>query len=195
MNPHPITLFGRYVCLEPLHIKHAEDLFHAGNNPEIWNYMPRSPLKNIEDTNQWIQETIEASQSGQEILFAIIDRETNQAVGSTRYLDIQPENDSLEIGWTWIGTKYQRTPINTETKYLMLCYAFETLRTVRVQLKTDGRNIRSQKAIERIGAVREGVLRKHRRMWDSHIRDTVYYSILDTEWPAVKNHLEELLSR
>ena len=108
-------------------------------------------------------------------------------MGSTRYLDIRVANRSLEIGWTWLGVAVQRTPVNTDCKYLLLTHAFEDLGAIRVQLKTDARNVGSQKAIERIGAKREGTLRKHYVLWDGHVRDSVYFSVLEEEWPDVKN--------
>ena len=133
--------------------------------------------------------------TGREIAFAIIHKSDKRAIGSTRFLDIQPAHRTLEIGWTWIGTKYQRTAVNTECKYLLLSYAFEKLGAVRVQLRTDTRNEKSQKAIERIGAVKEGVLRKSHTTHTGFIRDSVYYSIIDDEWPAVKQRLEGFLAR
>jgi RimJ/RimL family protein N-acetyltransferase len=114
-------------------------------------------------------------------------------VGSTRYLDIRRENRGLEIGWTWLAAAVQRTAVNTECKYLLLRHAFETLGAIRVQLRTDLRNLRSQRAIERIGATREGVFRQERIMWDGYLRDSVFYSVIDCEWPAVKARLEARL--
>ena len=179
--------------LEPLAPQHARDLFAVGSDEAIWTYMPRPVLQSVEDTQAWVQEALAVAASGTQIPFAIIHRAGGKAIGSTRYLDIRREHRGLEIGWTWVGTAYQRTPVNTECKYLLLTHAFEELGAVRVQLKTDLRNERSQRAIERIGAVREGVLRKHMALWDGFIRDTVYYSILDSEWPDVKRRLVGLL--
>ena len=133
-------------------------------------------------------------EAGREIAFAIVDAASGRAVGSTRYLDIERDHRALEIGWTWIGPAWRRTPINTECKLLLLTHAFEALAAHRVTLKTDARNVVSQRAIERIGAVREGVLRRHRVCWDGSIRDTVYYGIIDAEWPAVKARLEGFLA-
>lgn len=189
-NVRPVTLTGDFVRLEPLAEHHAADLFRASQDDDIWLYMPHPRPDNLEQVRMIIRESIEDSRRGFALPFAIVHLETRRAVGSTRYLDIQPPNRSLEIGWTWIGTEYQRTAVNTESKYLLLRHALETQGAVRVQLKTDERNIRSQKAIERLGAVREGVLRKHRLTWDGVYRNTVYYSILDTEWPEVRERLE-----
>ncbi len=133
--------------------------------------------------------------TGSQLPFAVIDQKNNRVAGSTRYLDIRPNDRAIEIGSTWLGSEFQRTAINSECKYLLLRHAFEELGAVRVTLKTDGRNEQSQRAIERLGAVREGVLRKHMVMWDGYVRDTVYYSILDSEWPQVKDRLKGLLNR
>jgi RimJ/RimL family protein N-acetyltransferase len=192
-NPLPVTLEGRAVRLEKLAAHHAEDLFLAGRDEGIWRYMPCPPPSSVEDVQAFIHEALEEHAAGREIPFAIIDRATSKAVGSTRYLDIQREHSSLEIGWTWLAKAQQRTRANTECKYLLLRHAFEELRAIRVQLKTDSRNLRSQRAIERLGAVREGTLRRQRRLWDGYVRDTVYYSILDSEWPGLKQRLEALL--
>ena len=140
-----------------------------------------------------IEQALEVAAGGTQLPFAIVHRGSGKGVGSTRYLDIRRSDRGLEIGWTWIGTDYQRTVINTECKYLLLRHAFEDLGAVRVQMKTDLRNVRSQRAIERLGAVREGVLRKHIVLWDGFIRDTVYYSVIHEEWPEVKRRLEGLL--
>jgi RimJ/RimL family protein N-acetyltransferase len=121
--------------------------------------------------------------------------ESGRVAGATRYLNIVPQDRGLEIGGTWYGPEFQRTVVNTECKYLLLSHAFERLGCIRVQLKTDLRNERSQRAIERIGAVKEGVLRNHMILPDGRIRHSVFYSILDTEWPEVKNRLEGMLER
>jgi RimJ/RimL family protein N-acetyltransferase len=194
-DPKPVTLEGRHVRLEPLARRHAEDLFEVGQDETIWPYMSRPPLKSVEDTRAWIDQALEVTATDTQIPFAIIERASGKAIGSTRYMDIRRNDRGLEIGWTWVGTAFQRTTVNTECKYLLLRHAFEKLGAVRVQLKTDLRNLRSQRAIERLGAVREGVLRKHRVLWDGFIRDTVYYSVIESEWPEVKRRLEDLLQR
>ncbi len=194
-DPKPVVLTGRHVRLEPLSQTHAADLFRAGTDPEIWRYMPRGPLRDQADTEQFIAEAEESTASGAQIAFAIVHGASGAAIGSTRYLDLRPRDRALEIGWTWIARAHQRTPVNTECKLLLLGHAFETLGAVRVQLKTDSRNQRSQTAIERIGGRREGVLRKNLLLWDGFIRDSVYYSIVDDEWPAVKNRLLAMLDR
>jgi RimJ/RimL family protein N-acetyltransferase len=194
-DPQPVTLEGTHVRLEPLAPCHAEDLFEVGQDETIWPYMPRPPLKSLQDAHALIDQAVEVAGSGTQIPFAIIERAGGKAIGSTRYLDIRRNDRGLEIGWTWVGTAYQRTVVNTECKYLLLRHAFEDLGAVRVQLKTDLRNVRSQRAIERLGAVHEGVLRKHIVLWDGFIRDTVYYSIIESEWPEVKRRLEGLMGQ
>ena len=193
MQVEPITLTGKHIRLEPLREAHTDDLAEAGQEPAIWRYMPYGEITSPEKMRGWVQRQMEKEVSGAEYPFAVIHLASGKAIGSTRYMDIHPENRGLEIGGTWYGTAFQRTAVNTEAKYLLLCHAFETLGCIRVQLKTDLRNERSQKAIARIGAVREGVLRNHIIMPDGYYRATVFFSILDREWPAVKTHLEELL--
>ncbi len=192
-DPRPIVLEGLHARLAPLAAAHAEDLFNAGRHPELWHYMPRGPFVDVADAAGWIEETLRASAAGEQIAFVIVDRASGRAVGSTRFLDIRRMDRALEIGWTWLAASHQRTAINTECKWLLLRHAFEELGAIRVQLKTDARNMPSQRAIERIGGVREGVLRRHRITWTGFVRDTVFYSILDDEWPGVKTRLESLL--
>jgi len=187
----PRSLRGDHVELAPLGREHATDLLQAGADAEIWRYKPIPPPRTLEDTYRWIDAALAEAAAGLQAPFAIL--AGGRAVGSTRYLDLRPPDRALEIGWTWIGRPWQRTAINTECKYLLLRHAFEDLGAIRVQLKTDARNLQSQRAIERIGAVREGVLRRHRVLWDGFVRDTVFYSVIDSEWPAVKARLEELL--
>jgi RimJ/RimL family protein N-acetyltransferase len=194
-DPQPVTLEGRHVRLEPLLPRHAPDLFEVGQDETIWAYMSRPPLKSVEDTSAWIDQTLEIAAGGSQIPFAIVERASDKAIGSTRYMDIRRHDRGLEIGWTWVGTAFQRTAVNTECKYFLLRHAFEEFGAVRVQLKTDLRNVRSQRAIERLGAVREGVLRKHIVLWDGFIRDTVYYSVIESEWPEVKRRLVGLMGQ
>ncbi len=192
-DPKPISLAGRHVRLEPLAPRHAEDLYAAGREPRVWPYMARGEFTSLQDVREWIGQALALQETGTQIPFAIVLRKSGTAVGSTRYLDIRRADRGLEIGWTWIAPEQQRSAVNTECKYLLLRHAFEDLGAVRVQLKTDLRNERSQRAIERLGALREGVLRKHMTVRDGFIRDTIYYSILDTEWPEVKTRLEHFL--
>jgi len=191
-DPVPVVLTGAHAIVMPLAPAHAADLFAAGGDDATWLYMPRPALRSVEDAGSMIRQALADSEDGGEIAFAIVERATGRAVGSTRYLDIARPHRALEIGWTWIGAAWQRTALNTECKLLLLTHAFEAQGAHRVTLKTDLRNERSQRAIERIGGVREGVLRRHRVCWDGSVRDTVYYGILDSEWPSVKARLDAM---
>ena len=195
MNPSPVILSGQFVRLEPLALGHAEDMAVAGDEQEIWDYMPMVTPRSVEEMESAIQVSLSAQESGGRLPFAIIDLRNSRVVGSTSYLDISLSNQRIEIGWTWLGASARRTAINTECKYLLLRHAFEALGCGRVQLKCDGRNQRSQDAIERIGGKKEGVLRKHMIMPDGYVRDTVIFSILAAEWPAVKANLDAKLTR
>lgn len=194
-NPVPVILEGEHVRLEPLDISHATDLFEAGNDKAIWRYKLVAQPEAVSDVRTWIDEILKSVATGREIAFAIIHKADKRAIGSTRYLDIQPGHKTLEIGWTWLGRNYQRTAVNTECKYLLLSHAFEKLGAVRVQFRTDMRNEKSKRAIERIGAIKEGVLRKSHTTHTGFVRDSVYYSIIDDEWPAVKQRLEGFLAQ
>jgi RimJ/RimL family protein N-acetyltransferase len=187
------VLTGRHVRLEPLEDRHAAELLVQCADPDLWRYMPRPLPRDLGEMRAWIAGARERATGGAERPFAIVHAAGGRAVGSTRYLDIRPEHRALEIGWTWIGTEHQRTAVNTECKLLLLEHAFDSLGAVRVQLKTDARNDRSQKAIERIGARREGVLRRHMILWDGFVRDTVIFSITDREWPEVRARLRGML--
>lgn len=195
LNIQPATLVGNIVRLEPLQLEHASGLFHAAQDPAIWPYMPYNPSVSFDAMKAWITVAVRAQEATTELPFAIIDRATGTVVGSTRYLTIVPKDRGLEIGSTWLARAVRRTGVNTECKYLLLRHAFETLQAIRVQLKTDSRNTTSQRAIERIGATKEGVLRNHMIMPDGYYRHSVYYSILDSEWPTVKARLEATMSR
>ena len=193
-QPEPVVLEGDHVRLEPLGEQHRTDLVAAAaEDPATMRYM----LTNIpvHGWEAWIGEALRGVAAGRYVAWATVDRASGQAVGSTRFGDIEPEHGRVEIGWTWIAPSHQRTAINTEAKLLQLRYAFDDLGATRVALKTDGRNLRSQAAIERLGATREGVLRRHTRMPDGFLRDTVYYSILADEWPGVRARLEDRLGR
>ena len=170
-DPRPVTLTGRRARLEPLGPQHAEHLLEIGRAPAIWRYLPRPPLRDLADTHAWIREAQAEVDAGRQVAFAIIRLADQRAVGSTRYIDMRRPDRGIEIGWTWIGLPYQRSPINTECKYLLFMHAFEALGAIRVQLKTDLRNEQSQRAIERIGALREGVLRSAVITWDGYRRD------------------------
>ena len=191
MKIESIILFGKFVRLEPLGLQHVAGLTQVGLDADIWRLMVYGEIQSEADMRNWVLDLLDHQAQGTDLPFAVMLQSTNQPIGCTRYLNIDIPNRSLEVGGSWYGAAFQRTVVNTEAKYLLLCHAFETLQVVRVQLKTDIRNERSQRAIERLGAVKEGVLRNHMILPDGHIRDSVFYSILPEEWPAVKARLEQ----
>lgn len=195
MQPKPITLIGNHIRLEPLSLHHLHPLTQVALDPRIWQYMIYGPITTPKDLQNWIQELLNRQQQGTDLPFTINHLPTNLPIGCTRYLEIRPQHRSLEIGGTWLAIQHQRTPANTEAKYLLLKHAFEDLHCIRVQFKTDQRNLPSQRAIQRLGAVQEGTLRNHLILPDGTIRNSIYYSILDTEWQTVKTHLQNLLNR
>ncbi len=194
MDPQPVTLQGRRVRLEPVAPCHAPDLYAIGQEEIIWRYLLTPPFTTLEDTENWVKMCVARNDTGERVQFAVVQPESGKAIGSTGYLDIDRPNRVLEIGMTWYGVDYQRTFVNTECKYLLLKHAFDDLGARRVCLKTDTNNTRSRRAIERIGAVQEGILRNHRINRDGSNRDSVYYSIIEEEWPEVKAALEEKLT-
>jgi RimJ/RimL family protein N-acetyltransferase len=194
MEIKPVTLTGRHVRLEPLAHSHVADLFAGGTDPSIWQYIPYPPVHTEADMRAWVDDLLARQAKGADLPFAVVHQGLGRAIGATRYLDIQRANRAVEIGGTWYAPDHQRTAANTEAKLLLLSYAFETLGCVRVQLKTDERNVRSQRAIERIGAVREGTLRHSVIMPDGFRRNSVYYSVLEAEWPSVKQKLLERMN-
>ncbi len=186
----PVTLTGSLVRLEPLQLKHSTDLYQAAQDPAIWTYMSIPPIRSLAEMEQVITTVMQDQENGVSLPFAIIDLAQNCAVGSTRYMDLRLHDRALEIGWTWLAPSVQRTGINTECKYLLLRHAFEHCGAIRVQLKTHHLNFKSQHAIERLGAIKEGTLRNHMIMPDGSYRHSVYYSIIESEWPQVKAGLE-----
>jgi RimJ/RimL family protein N-acetyltransferase len=188
----PVVLEGAGVRLEPMGQTHAQGLYNRGRMAADWTYLPRACFVDLADTRQWVEEALEDPAA---MPFVIVETHKNKVVGSTRYLNIRPQHRSLEIGWTWLGHEWQRTGINTQVKTLLLTHAFERLGCIRVEFKTDARNLRSQRALERIGATREGVLRQHMIVQGGHYRDSVYFSVIDREWPEVKERLALLTAR
>lgn len=186
----PVTLLGQFVRLEPMTEAHVPALAEVGVGQDFWHFMLYGDMKTEADMRNWVKDIL--SRKG-DLPFVAVHLASGRAAGATRYLNVSPKDHGLEIGGTWYGPEFQRTAVNTETKYLLLKHAFETLGAIRVQLKTDSRNLRSQKAIERIGGVKEGVLRNHMILPDGTIRHSVYYSILDSEWEGVKARLEGIL--
>ena len=195
LDPQPVTLTGRLVRLEPLGLKHADDLYAVGTDDSIWRYLPRPAFVGLDDARQWIEQSMAQTGRGERVAFAVIHALTGKAIGSTAYLDIDRPNRALEIGMTWYATAWQRTGVNTECKYLLMRHAFEDQSARRVCLKTDSRNQRSRQAILRLGAIEEGTWRNHRIAWDGADRHSVYFSVIDSEWPDVKRRLEGLMRR
>ena len=195
MNPQPVILHGKHVRLEPIGPQHAEDLFRVGTDESIWRFSSRPAFTSLDDVKQWVESCMARNDTEGRVQFAVIHQAEGRAVGSTGYLDVDRPNRALEIGMTWYGTAYQRTAVNTECKFLLLSHAFDDLGALRVCLKADHRNTRSLRAIERIGATREGVLRNHRIARDGVNRHSVYYGIIDSDWPRVRNRLRAILDR
>jgi len=195
MEVKPVILEGKHVRLEPMTEAHVPGLAQIGVGQTFWDFMLYGNINTEADMANWVQDILSRAEKGTDLPFVAIQLASGRLAGATRYLNIMPKDKGLEIGGTWYGPEFQRTAVNTECKYLLLQHAFETLECIRVQLKTDQRNERSQKAIERIGAVKEGVLRNHMILPDGRYRHSVFYSILDSEWPQVKQRLEQMLER
>lgn len=193
MDIQRITLTGKHVRLEPLDEKHIPGLAEIGRGHDFWKFMLYGEMKTEADFRYFVDDLLAREKKGTDLPFTVIHLATGRVAGSTRYLNIDRPNRGLEVGGTWYGPEFQRTAVNTECKYLLLTHAFETLKVIRAQIKTDSLNVRSQAAIERIGAVKEGVLRNHMITPDGRFRDSVFYSILDSEWAGVKKKLEEML--
>jgi RimJ/RimL family protein N-acetyltransferase len=193
MDLTPPTLRGTFVTLEPIEERHAPDLFAVMQDEEVCRYLAWPPPASVDETLAFVREARDLMARRQSIVFAQIWNATGRAIGSTRLLDVRPADRQVEIGATFLAREYWRTPANTESKLLFLGHCFERLGCLRVALKTDGRNVRSQEAIARLGAVREGVLRKHMNV-RGYQRDTVYFSILAEEWPAVRSRLQARLA-
>jgi RimJ/RimL family protein N-acetyltransferase len=193
MKVEPLTLIGKYIRLEPMTEAHTQGLAEIGAGQTFWDYMLYGDMETEADMRAWVLDICARAARGTDLPFVVFHLASGRIAGATRYLNIVPKDRGLEIGGTWYGLEFQRTAVNTECKYLLLQHAFEVLKVIRVQLKTDRRNERSQRAIERLGAVKEGILRNHMILPDGRVRDSVFYSILDTEWSAVKSRLEAML--
>ena len=193
MNVSPVTLEGQYVRLEPLAKAHMAGLAEVGLEEELWRWIP-TRVRTREEMAAYIETALNEQEQGVALPFAIVEKATGRAIGSTRYGNIDRTHHRVEIGWTWVARERQRTAMNTEAKYLLLRHAFETLGCVRVELKTDSLNERSRAAILRIGALEEGTFRNHMITASGRIRHTFYFSIIDSEWPAVKARLKAKLN-
>ncbi|HTA50441.1 MAG TPA: GNAT family protein [Verrucomicrobiae bacterium] len=190
----PVTLEGSTVRLEPIRREHAEIFWEIAKDSldDIFQWIPYR-VKTREDFQYLVEKIFEEQERGDSVAFATVERGSGQVIGSTRFMNIDRANRRVEIGSTWIIPARQRTAVNTEAKYLMLRHAFEVWNCFRVELKTDALNQRSRNAILRIGAKEEGTLRRHVLTWTGRVRDSVYFSILDSEWPSVKTTLEQRL--
>jgi RimJ/RimL family protein N-acetyltransferase len=187
----PLTLEGAVVRLEPIRRDHAELFWQAAKDSlDIFQWIPYR-MKAPEDFDHLVDKALAEQERGESVVFATVERASGRVIGSTRFMNIDRINRRVEIGSTWIAPAWQRTAVNTEAKFLMLRHAFEVWQCFRVELKTDAINQKSRNAILRIGAKEEGTLRKHVITWTGRVRDSVYFSILDTEWPEVKLRLEE----
>lgn len=194
MNLEPLILEGERIRLEPMTPARLDALVEAGGYPELWKWTSTT-ADTREGMAEYVAGAMRDRDAGIAMPFVTVDRETERVIGSTRFGNIDPANRRVEIGWTWVTPEFQRTWVNSEAKFLMLRHAFEVWKCVRVELKTDALNEKSRTAMERIGAKEEGILRQHMVTWTGRLRDSVYYSILDSEWPEVKARLEGFLSR
>jgi RimJ/RimL family protein N-acetyltransferase len=195
MDVKPIVLTGKHVRLEALTEAHVAGLAEIGIGHDFWKFMVYGDMNTEADMRGWVLDLLGRQKAGTDLPFVAIHLASGKIAGATRYLNIMPKDRGLEVGGTWYGLDFQRTPVNTECKYLLFRHAFEELKCIRLQLKTDSLNTRSQAAIERIGAKREGILRNHMILPDGRYRDSVFYSILDTEWADVKKKLEEMMKK
>ncbi len=194
MDVQAVTLTGEAVRLEAMTMEHVAELYRAGGDAELWRWIPTG-MRSLEDMRGYVDLALGEQQQGTALPFVIIDQRTNQIIGSTRYANIVRAHRRLEIGWTWVTAAHQRTVANTEAKYLLLSHAFETLGANRVEFKTDALNEKSRRALLRIGAKEEGTFRRHVVCESGRVRDSVYFSIVNTEWPETKNRLLRLLGR
>jgi RimJ/RimL family protein N-acetyltransferase len=192
MKVEPIILEGHRVRLEPLSLEYLDDLCEAGLHEDLWRLIP-TLISTCQDMKGYIEAAMDEQARGVSLPFATIEKASGKAIGSTRFGNIDIANKRAEIGWTWITPEWQRSFVNTEAKYLMLKHAFETWHCNRVELKTDALNERSRNAILRLGAKQEGIFRQHVVTYSGRLRDSVYFSIIDPEWPEVKVKLEEKL--
>ncbi len=189
MKVEPVVLEGEVVRLEPMGMGHLEGLWEAGKDESLWRLIPTN-VASVDDMRKYVESALADRDRGAALPFVTVERASGKVIGSTRFGNIDTANLRAEIGWTWITPAFQRTAVNTEAKLLMLNHAFETWKCIRVEIKTDALNERSRAAIKRLGATEEGIFRKHMITESGRFRDSVYFSIIDTEWPAVNENLE-----
>ncbi|HDR4461373.1 TPA: GNAT family N-acetyltransferase [Bacillus cereus] len=189
-----MELVNDRAMLRLMHVNDIESLFNiVEGNKEIWTYLI-AKMDSYQDMEQYVQVAIKGFEGDTDLPFVVVDQKTNEIVGSTRLYSISNDNKTVELGQTWYHPSVHRTSINTECKYMLLQYAFEELHMLRVQIKTDLRNEKAQRAIERLGAVKEGVLRNERQLPNGYVRDAVVYSIIASEWPVIKEQLLQKLA-
>lgn len=193
MIVEPVTLRGDIVRLDPLTAAHHAALCAVGLDPELWRWTWK-PVRSSEDLRRYLEAALLEQAEGRSLPFAIVEQASGRTIGSTRYGNIEPAHRRLEIGWSWLGRAWQKTGANTEAKLLLLEHAFERLGCQRVEFKTDALNLTSRRALVRLGAREEGIFRKHGLTADGRVRDTVYYAIVDDEWPSVRTRLRGLLA-
>jgi len=194
MKIQPVALEGKTVKLAPLKLEHLSELYEAGSDESLWRWTANT-IKHREDMLGYVETALGELARKVSVPFVTIEKSSEKIIGSTRFGNIDANNRKTEIGWTWINPTHQRTRINTEAKLLMLTYAFETWNCIRVELKTDVLNEKSKNAIRRIGGIEEGILRQHLITDAGRLRDTVYFSIIDSEWQTVKANLKEMLEK
>lgn len=194
MKVEPVTLEGKFVRLEPLHFEHLEALCAVGMEKSMWT-LTSNVMENFGDMRNYVEIALKDFERKVSLPFVTIEKFSNKIVGSTRFGNIDVKNLKVEIGWTWINPEWQRTFVNTEAKLLMLTHAFEIWECIRVEFKTDVLNEKSRNALLRIGAQEEGVLRNHMITENGRYRDSVYFSIIDSEWEGVKTNLQNKLKQ
>jgi RimJ/RimL family protein N-acetyltransferase len=193
MTIEPVILEGMFVRLEPMALGHVDALWETGSDESLWRLIPTS-VRSRDDMLRYVETALDDQKRGVALPFVTVERSEGNVVGSTRFGNIDVNNRRAEIGWTWVSPAWQRTAVNTEAKLLMLTHAFEVWKCVRVELKTDVLNEKSRNAILRLGAKQEGIFRKHVLCDTGRFRDSIYFSILDTEWESVKANLTSKLS-
>ena len=191
--PKPIVLENDYVTLKPLSLDQAEAYLQIGQSEDIWTYLAPAPFEQLGDAQTWISGMLARASKAGDVTFSVYDRASGELAGSSSFLDVRVPHGGLEIGFTWYAKTFQRTYVNTATKLALFSHAFDTLGAFRVQLQTDARNQKSQDAMARIGASKEGILRKHKIYPDGYVRDSVMFSVTIDDWPQVKRRLQAFL--
>ncbi len=186
-----VSRAGRLAVVEPLGPEHEQGLIQAASEPGLFTWMPVDMASSREVLRDWLATTLESARAGREVPFAILDASTGKVIGSTRFLELRFEHLRAEIGWTWLAREAWSTGINVETKLILLRQAFERVGLRRVEFKTDARNERSRRALLALGAQFEGVMRKHMVVRGGGPRDSAYYSVIDDDWPALRERLQQ----